>query len=199
MGKRLGLDKANVAENRFEDLDHGSTALAELFQLMISNHDYSVLRGPKGEYCCHNVEIFTSEEAADRRIPIPFDFDMSGLVNAEYASPPSHLPIRLVRTRFYRGLCQPPEVMEDAIAHILSKKQEILDLFRNQPELSRNSRNRNLRYLGEYFAMLEDPVERQEKVLERCRGRERLEEMMDGEGERMGVPGPAGERARGAT
>ncbi len=199
MGKRLGLDKANVAENRFEDLDQRSTALAELFQLMISNHDYSVLKGPKGEYCCHNVEIFTSEEAADRRVPIPFDFDMSGLVNAEYASPPSHLPIRMVRTRFYRGLCQPPEVMDDAIAHILSKKQKILDLFRNQPELSRNSRNRNLRYLSEYFAILEDPVELQEQVLERCRGRERLEEMMDGEGERMRVSASASKAVRDRT
>lgn len=181
LGKRLDLDKANVAENRFEDLDERSTALAELFQLMISNHDYSVLKGPPGEYCCHNSEIYTSEDAAAKRIPIPFDFDMSGLVNAEYASPPSHLPIRLVRTRYYRGLCQRPEIMDETIAHILSKKQEILELFRKQPELSRNSRNLNLRYLSQYFAMLEDPVARQEQVLERCRGRERLEEMIDDE------------------
>ena len=116
IGKRLGLDKANVAKNQFEDLDQRSTALFELFQLMISNHDYSVLQGPAGEYCCHNAVIYTREEAADKRIPIPYDFDMSGLVDAEYAAPPSHLPIRLVRTRFYRGLCQPPEVLEGALA-----------------------------------------------------------------------------------
>ena len=199
IGKRLGLDKANVAENRFEDLDPRSTVLAELFQLMISNHDYSVLKGPPGEYCCHNIEVYTREDAADRRIPIPYDFDMSGLVNAEYASPPSHLPIRLVRTRYYRGLCQAPEVMEEAIAHVLSKKQEILELFRNQEELSRNSRNLNLRYLGKYFAMLEDPVTLQDQVLDRCRGRERLEEMLNGEGERMGVPAADREPAADPT
>jgi hypothetical protein len=184
IGKRLGLDKANVAENRFEDLDQRSTALAELFQLMISNHDYSVLKGPPGEYCCHNSVMYTREDAADRRIPIPYDFDMSGLVNAEYAAPPSHLPIRLVRTRYYRGLCQPPEIMDEAVAHVLSKKDEIIALFENQKELSRNSRNLSINYLKKYFAILENEAAFKAQVLDQCRGRDRLEALMTDEAER---------------
>lgn len=181
IGKRLGLDKANVAENRFEELDQPTTALAELFQLLISNHDYSVLQGPSGEYCCHNSVMYTREEAADKRIPIPYDFDMSGLVNANYAAPPSHLPIRLVRTRYYRGLCQPPEVMDATVAHLMSKKQEIIDLFRNRPELSRLSRNRNVNYVKKFYAILEDEAKFKEQVLDRCRGRSRLDAMMASE------------------
>lgn len=184
IGKRLGLDKANVAENRFEDLDQRSTALAELFQLMISNHDYSVLKGPEGEYCCHNSVMYTREDQADKRIPIPYDFDMSGLVNAEYAAPPSHLPIRLVRTRYYRGLCQPPEIMDEAVAHVLSKKAEILALFQNQEELSRSTRNLSLNYLKKYFAILENEASFKTQVLDQCRGRDRLEAMMTAEEER---------------
>ena len=178
IGKRLGLDKARVAENRFEELDQPTTALAELFQLLISNHDYSVLKGPAGEYCCHNSVMYTREAAADKRIPIPYDFDMSGLVNTDYAAPPSHLPIRLVRTRYYRGLCQPPEIMDATVGHLLSKKQAIIDLFRNQPELSRLSRSRNISYIKKFFAILEDRGQFQEQVLDRCRGRDRLEAMM---------------------
>ncbi|MEJ2255781.1 MAG: hypothetical protein P8X98_02055 [Woeseiaceae bacterium] len=178
IGKRLGLDRARVARNRFEELDQPTTALLELFQLLISNHDYSVLEGPEGAYCCHNTVIYTREAAADRRIPIPFDFDMSGLVNAEYAAPPAHLPIRQVRSRYYRGLCQPPEVMEEAIEHMLSRKVQILDLFRSQEQLSRLSRNRNLNYIKKFFEILEDRALRQELVLDRCRGRDRLETML---------------------
>ena len=44
IGKRLGLDRARVKENRFDELDQPSTALVELFQLLISNHDYSGLQ-----------------------------------------------------------------------------------------------------------------------------------------------------------
>jgi len=181
IGKRLDLDKARVKENQFGELDRQSTALAELFQLLISNHDYSVLKGPEGEYCCHNSVMYVREEAADKRIPVPYDFDMSGLVNARYAAPPEHLPIRLVRTRFYRGLCQPPEILDEAIAHMLSKKGEILALFEEMPELSRLSRNRAVGYVENFFAILEDEAKLQKQVLERCRGSEQLEEMMAAE------------------
>jgi len=181
IAKRLGLDKARVAENRFEELDGPATALYELFQLLVSNHDYSVLKGPEGSYCCHNSVMYTREEAADKRIPIPYDFDMSGLVNAKYAAPPSHLPIRLVRTRYYRGLCQPDDVMQDAIAHMLSKKEEILALYETLPELSRLSRNRSVAYVKKFFAILEDEDKLRVQVLDRCRGRDRLDAILAGE------------------
>jgi hypothetical protein len=181
IGKRLGLDKTHVQENRFDELDQPSTALVELFQLLISNHDYSVMQGAEGEYCCHNSVMYVREEAAGKRIPIPYDFDMSGLVNARYAAPPEHLPIRLVRTRYYRGLCQPPAVMDEALAHVLSKKDEIIALYRDMPELSRLSRNRTLGYIKNYFAILEDEAKFKTLVLDRCRGREQLEEMMAAE------------------
>jgi len=177
IASRLQLDMVAVKENRFEELDQPATALAELFQLLISNHDYSVLKGPEGEYCCHNSMMFTRPESADKRIPIPFDFDMSGIVNANYAAPPHHLPIRHVRTRYYRGLCQPPEVLNEAIAHFLSKKEEILELYANTPELSRMSRNRTFSYVKGFFAILEDEVKLQKQVIDRCRGREQLDAM----------------------
>jgi len=178
---RLNLDAARVAENRFEDLDQSTTALFELFQLLISNHDYSVLQGAEGEYCCHNAVMYTREESADKRFPIPYDFDMSGLVNAKYAAPPHHLPIRLVRTRYYRGLCQPTEVMDKAVAHMLSKKSEIIALYQERPELSRLTRNRNVTYIKKFFAMLEDEASFKENVIDRCRGREKLDAMLAGE------------------
>ena len=178
LAARLQLDSVAVKENRFEELDRPTTALAELFQLLISNHDYSVIKGPEGEYCCHNSVMFTRPESADKRIPVPYDFDMSGLVNASYAAPPHHLPIRLVRTRYYRGMCQPPEVMDEAVAHILSKKKEILDLYANTSELSRMTRNRTLNYVKSYFAILEDEAKLKKQVLDRCRGREQLDAML---------------------
>ena len=125
--------------------------------------------------------IYTSEESPERRIPIPFDFDMSGLVNAKYAAPPGHLPIRLVRTRFYRGLCQPDDVMEDAVAHLLAKKEEILGLYETLPELSRLSRNRSVAYVKKYFAILEDEDKLRTQVYERCRGQDRLDAILAGE------------------
>ena len=178
LAKRLDLDPMKVVYNNFDELDQPTSALVDLFQLMIGNNDYSILKGPDGEYCCHNIKMFIDEDLVGKRIPIPFDFDMSGMVYAEYAAPPQHLPIKSVRTRYYRGLCQPPEVLEEAISHILSKREEIMALFDNTEDLSRLSRVRTNDYLGKYFDLLEDKKKFEKHVVDRCRGSGRLEEMI---------------------
>jgi len=170
VGKRLGLDKLRVGYNEPDQLDRPRAALLELFQLMIGNNDYSLLKGPDGEYCCHNIEMYVDKESADSRIPIPYDFDMTGLVNADYAAPPAHLPIKSILTRYYRGICQPPEILDAAIDEIRSKRAEIMALIPETGELSRLSTNRATRYLGNYFEMLDDSEALKKNVIDRCRG-----------------------------
>jgi hypothetical protein len=177
VAKRLGLDKLRVGYNELSLLDLPTTALLDLFQLMIGNNDYSVLKGADGEYCCHNVEMLVDEKAADKRIPVPFDFDMSGLVYAEYSTPPPYLPIKSVRTRFYRGLCQPEEVLDAAIERILSKRSEIMALINEIEDLSRLSTGRVTKFLTRYFEILENNEQLQIKVIDKCRGMDDLLQM----------------------
>lgn len=178
MAKRLELTKLKVVSNDFDQLDHATTALVELFQLLIANNDYSVLQSADGRECCHNTEILASKGDADVRIPVPYDFDMSGLVNAKYAAPPSHLPIRFVRTRYYRGLCQPPDVLEDAISQVQSKREDIIALFANTKELEPKRKKNTLEYIEQYFDILDDPKKLKKAVFDRCRGAEELAEML---------------------
>jgi len=178
MAERLGLVKLGVVANQFDQLDRAPTALAELFQLLIANNDFSVLQGPEGENCCHNFEILAPKGNADSRIPVPFDFDLSGLVNAKYAAPPTHIPIRFVRTRYYRGLCHPPGVLEDAMAQIQSKRSEILALYADTPLLEPRTKESTFRYIYEFFELLEDPKRVQKEIVGRCRGEDELAEML---------------------
>lgn len=178
MAKRLGLTRLKVVSNRFDQLDHSTTALADLFQLLIANSDYSVLNVGEGRECCHNSEILALKDNADVRIPVPYDFDLSGLVNAKYAAPPSHMPIRFVRTRYYRGLCQPPGILDDAIAHVQSKREEIMALFTNTKELEPRTKKKTLKYIEDYFEILDNPEKRQKEVFGRCRGQKELDKMM---------------------
>ncbi len=76
MAKRLGLTRLKIVANRFDQMDHSSTALAELFQLLIANNDFSVLSSEEGRECCHNSEILALDDNADVRIPVPYDFDL---------------------------------------------------------------------------------------------------------------------------
>ena len=178
MADRLELVKLGVVANRFDQLDRPATALAELFQLLIANNDYSVLQGPEGDVCCHNSEILAPKRNADSRIPVPFDFDLSGLVNAKYAAPPEHIPIRFVRTRYYRGLCHPPVVLEDAMAHVQSKRAEILALYASTTLLEPRTKASTYRYIEEFFELLDDPKRVQKEIVGRCRGEDELAEML---------------------
>lgn len=178
MAKRLGLTRLKVVENNFDQLEHESTALVDLFQYLIANNDYSVLKSADGRECCHNTEILSLKDNADVRIPVPYDFDLSGLVNTKYAAPPSHLPIRLVRTRYYRGLCQPEGVLEDTIQHMQSKREEILDLYRTMKELEPNRKKRTVAYIEEFFEVLDDPKKQRKQLYDRCRGQHLLDEML---------------------
>lgn len=178
MAKRLDLTRLKVVANRFDQMDHETTALAELFQFLIANNDFSDLKSADGRECCHNAEILALKDNADIRIPVPYDFDMSGLVNTEYAAPPDFIPIRFVRTRYYRGLCQPPGVLDKTIAHVQSKRQEILDLFANTKELEQRTKKKTLKYVNEFFEVLDDPKKRQKELYDRCRGQDKLDEML---------------------
>ena len=49
---------------------------------------------------------------------IPYDFDLSGLVNAPYARPPAELRMSRVTERRYRGFCTDRDVLRDAIRKV---------------------------------------------------------------------------------
>ena len=178
MADRLEMDRIKIGSVHFADLDREKTALAELFQFMIGNNDYSVLKNVKGENCCHNSYVLAFDEASPK-IPVPFDFDFSGLVNALYAAPPHHLPITEVRQRYYTGLCHPPGILDDAVKLVQSKRAEIFALFQNSKELSSKGRKSAVLYLETFFSILDDPRRLKREVNDRCRGKHLLEEMME--------------------
>ncbi|MEO7864511.1 MAG: hypothetical protein ABIR63_01395, partial [Sphingomicrobium sp.] len=85
-------------------LSPADAARYALFQDLIANHDWSMRAGPAGDECCHNARLI-GIGAPGQTIPIPYDFDFSGLVNAPYATAPDVLKISNVRQRQYRGYC----------------------------------------------------------------------------------------------
>src|SRR3982074_3703733 len=79
-----------------DDLDPQPLALAYLFQFLIGNTDFS-FNG------LHNTQLIGTNDG--RVLPVAYDFDFTGAVNATYAVPDATLKIRNVRTRKFRGYC----------------------------------------------------------------------------------------------
>lgn len=179
MANRLGLQRLRVPAIEYHELDHAYIALVQMFQFLIGNNDYSVLRGEGDNYCCHNTEVLGLEETDGGLIPIPFDFDMSGMVNADYALPPRQIPIEDVRRRYFYGLCQPTDILDDAIRHMQSKRDAIVALYENTAELDANTREKSLEYVKSFYNILKDSKTVEKEIIARCRGEDVMRKMFE--------------------
>jgi len=165
VGERLGMLPREVKSLSYSELDAKHTNLVNLFQYLIGNTDYSLIRGPADDNCCHNSVPFS---AGDLVSPVPYDFDFSGLVDAPYADPNPRLKIRSVRTRLYRGRCSNNEHLPASIAHIMSKKGEIYALVEELRDFDKASRLSITRYLDDFFEDVSNERMIERKLLTKC-------------------------------
>ncbi|HEY2378482.1 MAG TPA: hypothetical protein VGH98_21055 [Gemmatimonadaceae bacterium] len=142
------------------DLDPRAAAIYFVFQYMIGNTDWSVA----GQ---HNSELVTSDSMY---IPIAYDFDFSGAVNARYATPDSRLPIRRVRERLYRGYCLPNEVFGPTFELFRAKKDSIYALYHDPiGQLLKGDRvKETLEYFDEFYKTIGDRGDAKSQITDRC-------------------------------
>ncbi|HYD86861.1 MAG TPA: hypothetical protein VEA80_05260 [Vitreimonas sp.] len=157
-------------EVRSSQLHTETAAVYGLFQYMIGNLDWDMVSGHAGDECCHNSKLVgATAESRENVIPIPYDFDYSGFVNAPYAIPPEGLGVANVRTRYYRGLCRHNEQVPAAAERIRARRSALYAVIDGEPRLNANNRRNARRYLDEFFAILDDPQRVQRQIIDRCR------------------------------
>jgi hypothetical protein len=111
-------------------IDREQAALMFVFQYLIANVDWSLVKLKVDDECCHNVHVLTRDE---RDFLVPYDFDLSGLVNARYARRAPKLRNRSVRDRTYEGYCLGGLELERAVAAIVARKPEIMAIIQDLP------------------------------------------------------------------
>lgn len=146
-------------------------ALFALFQFLIGNVDWAATMGPDPDECCHNAKLIGPEPTRpeDTLYAIPYDFDSSGLVDAEYAVPPEGLPIRSVTQRLYRGYCAHNASLQAARQRMLANEQAIYRLFNEETRLDAGKRSKALGYLEEAFLVFKDDRKFGAEITEQCR------------------------------
>jgi hypothetical protein len=161
LAARLGGTIAKPEGVLYSQLDEAQTALMSVFQYLIANSDWSFVRNPEDDECCHNVDLI---EAPDGQLSIPRDFDLSGLVNASYAKPPPELRIRRVTTRKYRGYCRSSSAsISDALDHIVSVREEINAVVASSVALSEKDHEERVTFVNRFF---EEAVNDRDKLLD---------------------------------
>ena len=169
VAKRNGLHQVKAPEARIpvEALSPSDAARYALFEHMIGNHDWSMRAGPEGEECCHNAKLI-GIFATGATIPIPYDFDFSGLVDSPYAPVPEELHISSVRDRFYRGYCIHNSQVITIAAQMRTAEPAILNVLNRVPGLEDRTRVKAANYLQSFFAQIATDGGVREHILKRC-------------------------------
>jgi hypothetical protein len=123
-----------------------------IFNYLVSNWDWSV----PGQ---HNVEMLKplSYNAGPLGLAVPYDFDLTGIVNAEYAVPPPDIGIQTIRERLFSGLCRTKEVYIEDLREFIDKKEKLYTVINDCTYLNQRSKKDITNFMDEFFDQLEKP------------------------------------------
>jgi hypothetical protein len=146
--------------------DSNALALLDVFQYFIGNTDWSATDGPDGESCCHNVVPYARPDGV--MLPVPYDFDAAGIVEAPYAYPSPQVPIRSVRERLYRGRCRDLTELEPVFAAFTAQRDALTALFTPQAGIPERRAARAGQYIDQFYAILADDAQTEREFRRNC-------------------------------
>jgi hypothetical protein len=149
LAARVGGRLVRVKGATAEDMDPAQAAIVYLFEYLIGNTDFSVGG-------LHNTELVGLHGT---HLPVGYDFDFSGTVNAPYATVDPSIRARSVRQRVFRGYCDYAPQYPAAAALFIAKRDAIHDLYRDEVgKLIRpGTVAETLAYFDEFFAEIATP------------------------------------------
>ena len=161
MAARLGGEIVETKGALPADLERYQDALASVFQYLIGNTDWST-------HALHNVELVRDDKGD--HIPIPYDFDFSGAIDAPYATVDPKLKIARVRQRAFRGFCHPQEEFEKVFSLFNEKKEAIYALYTDPigSKLSKRTVESTLKYFDEFYETINNPRRAKREILDAC-------------------------------
>jgi len=146
-----------------EHLDPVAMRRVAIFQFMIGNTDWSVPG-------LHNLKLLRSNDFQRiAPIPVPYDFDMSGFVNAAYAVPDPLFPIHGVRERYFRGICGTLDEFKQALQPFYEIKDAVYQTILEFEYIEEKTRTNILRYIDQFYEIIESDKRIQAEMLSSCK------------------------------
>lgn len=166
LAERLGIEYLSAPQIAPDELNRAEASLVSLFQYMIGNTDFSMIRGARNDDCCHNIVLFRGATGAVT--PVPYDFDFAGIVDAPYAAPNPKYRLDKVTDRLYLGLCSNNDLLDDTIARFREREGEVRQLIESIEGMSGNSRRATTRFIGEFYKDINDARTVERELVRGC-------------------------------
>ncbi|MDA0993762.1 MAG: hypothetical protein O3A13_09025 [Proteobacteria bacterium] len=165
---RNGMTAIERGDTTHDDLDRQQENLVNVFQYLIGNTDYSLIKGPEGN-CCHNARLMSATDGPPYTV-VPYDFDFAGIVNAPYATTDPEFRLRSVRQRLYRGLCKNNDLLPGTLKLFTEKKEAIYGILDEIEFLSSRTRADVTAYLDGFYKSISSPKLVRIRLTDACSG-----------------------------
>jgi hypothetical protein len=129
---------------KWQQVEPLNVELAACYQYMVGNTDWNIETQ-------RNLK-FIQKDQTGTVIAVPYDFDMSGLVNPIYGIPNPDFPIESLQDRYYMGLTKPSQ---ETIDLLLSKKEELLQYCKKYKLLNGAHRAEVYAFIESFYEELE--------------------------------------------
>ncbi|MBT8295409.1 MAG: hypothetical protein KJO51_03255 [Gramella sp.] len=164
VAKRIG---GRVLESKIHPLNQLplESVRNAFFQFMIGNTDFSTTYR-------HNCKLIFLD---GHIIPIPYDFDMAGLVNTSYATVSQinneQLQIEDVKQRMYRGFQREPKLFSEVRSEFIANRPAIISEIKKYEVFFENERSfkNTLAYIEEFFEVLMNDKKFEQNILKVAR------------------------------
>jgi hypothetical protein len=160
VARRVGGRVVELARIVFTDLEAKTLTRMMLFEYMIGNTDFSI-------WALHNVRIV--QDRTRILYPVPYDFDLSGFVNAPYGRPDPRLGLRSVTERLYRGPCRSADDLEAAAEAFRARRPDMITLLDSMRDLENGARAEAKDYLESFFRAIERPASVKRQFVDGCK------------------------------
>jgi hypothetical protein len=166
LAKRIGKSVLEISSTRARSLNPEFANMISLYHYLIGNTDFSSVKGPKDEICCHNHVLFGNEGEAVWSVP--YDFDQAGLVDAPHAAPSQNFNIKTVKQRLYRGRCIHNDYVNATIANYQSKREELLQIIDELKVAESRTRKSMTSYVEKFFKTFESERRVNSFLIKKC-------------------------------
>jgi hypothetical protein len=121
-----------------------------IFNYMIANWDWNIPN-------LQNVILlkYPNSGNSSLQVAVPYDFDLSGFVNVDYAILPPEYGLTSKRDRIFLGICRTEKEYQKVLVYYLTKKDEFYKTINDFPYLSIKEKKDLTGFLNQFYSQLE--------------------------------------------
>ncbi|MEM6965145.1 MAG: hypothetical protein AAF573_10280 [Bacteroidota bacterium] len=129
-------------------IDQDRYRLFTMFQYCVGNTDWNLKKR-------HNIKLICKKDSKTP-VPVPYDFDYAGLVNAPYAIPHPKLPIKTVRDRYFMWRGKNRKGFGRVLKIFKQKREGLFAIIKEFDYLKSTHKKDMLQYLEGFYHNIQD-------------------------------------------